>query len=192
MEPTRAADCGHGEDRARAARVTRIEDRAGHRTTWRIARWASEEDRRVNRTYSDDEALALFGAPQLTEVEGNCLLNEGMNELWTILCSSSGTKYDNATAQCGTGTSATAADPADSSLTAGVWKAMMASFPTYGTANKATWKSEFLSAEANQVWAEFSVRNGASADKMMNRKVSAQGTKVSGQVWELSLEITLS
>jgi hypothetical protein len=193
MEPiSKAADAGRGEDGARAVLTTRIEDRAHYRTTWRIARWASEEDRRVNRTYTEAEALALFGAAQMTEVQGNILLNEGMNQLWTILCSSGGTKYDNTNAQCGTGTSSTAENPADSALTAAVWKGMMATFPTYGTANKATWKSEFLSAEANQAWAEFSVRNGASADLMLNRKVSAQGTKSSGQVWELTLEITLS
>lgn len=193
MEPIKmAADAGRGEDGARTVLTTRIEDRAGHRTTWRIARWASEEDRRVNRTYTEAEALALFGAAQLTEIEGNILLNEGMNQLWTILCSSGGTKYDNTNAQCGTGTSATGETAADSALTAAVWKGMMTSFPTYGTANKATWKSEFLSAEANQAWNEFAVRNGSGADLMLNRKVSAQGTKTAGQVWELTLEITLS
>ena len=193
MEPTKmTADAGSGEDRARTVLTTRIEDRAGHRTTWRIARWASEEDRRVNRTYTEAEALALFGAAQRTEIEGNQVTDEGMNQLWTILCSSGGTKYDNATAQCGTGTSSTAEAYTDSSLTAAVWKGMMTSFPTFGTSRKATWKSEFLSAEANQAWNEFSVRNGASADLMLNRKVSAQGTKSSGQVWELTLEITIN
>lgn len=163
-----------------------------HKSVWRISRWASEEDKRAGRVYPDEEALRLFGARQFTEIDGNCLLNEGINELWTILCSSGGTKYDNTNAQLGVGTDNTAADPSDSSLTSGVWKAMEATYPTYGTSQKATWKSSFGSAEANQAWNEFSVRNGAVADKMLNRKVSAEGTKTAGQTWDLTLEITLS
>ena len=172
--------------------MDKIVETARHRTAWKVSRWASDEDRRAGRTYAEDEARRLFGAAQFTEVKGNILLNEGINQLWTILCSSGGTKYDSSNAQLGTGTSNTGEQATDSALTSGVWKGMMASYPTYGTSQKATWKSEFLSAEANQAWNEFSVRNGASADLMLNRKVSAQGTKTAGQVWELTLEITLS
>ena len=32
---------------------------------------------------------------------GNCLLNEGINEVFTLICSASGTKFDNANAQTG-------------------------------------------------------------------------------------------
>jgi hypothetical protein len=53
-------------------------------------------------------------------------------------------------------------------------------------------RSVFGSADANYAWNEFSVRNGATADKNMNRKVEAQGTKASGQTWTLDLQITLS
>jgi hypothetical protein len=63
-------------------------------------------------------------------------------------------------------------------------------FPTYGSSQLAVWKSTFLSADANNAWKEFSVRNGASADKNLNRKVSDQGTKTSGQTWILTLTIT--
>jgi hypothetical protein len=185
-------ETGQGRDRVQVAGSAMVQDQGKAKTTWRIRRWASEEDRRVCRTYTEEEALALFGAAQFTEIPGNLVLDEGMNQLWTILCSAGGTKYDNTNAQLGTGTSATGENYADSSLTAGVWKGMMVSFPTFGTSRKATWKSEFLSAEANQAWNEFSVRNGAGADIMLNRKVSAQGTKTAGQVWELTLEITFN
>jgi hypothetical protein len=163
-----------------------------YKTEWGINRYANEADRKARRVYSDDEAMRLFGAKQFSKIDGNLLLNEGINELFTLICSSSGTKYDNTNAQLGTGTSSTAADPADSALTAGVWKAMDVSYPTYGTSQQAVWKSTFGSSDANQAWNEFSVRNGASADKMLNRKVSAQGTKTAGQTWELTLTITLS
>lgn len=181
-----------GEDIGGARQTGHVHDAGGHRTIWGVARYASEEDRKAGRRYSLKEALRLFGAPQFTAVKGNLLLNEGINQLWTILCSSGGTKYDNANAQLGVGTGTGAAQATDSALTNGVWKGMMTSFPTYGTSQQAVWKSEFLSAEANQAWEEFSVRNGASADLMLNRKVESQGTKSSGQVWELTLTITLS
>ena len=162
------------------------------KTTFKIARWASENDRIMKVRYSDKEAKKLFGTKQFTKFEKNLLLNEGINELFTLICSATGTKFDNTNAQVGTGTSSTAADPTDSSLTSGVWKGMDVSYPTYGTSQKATWKGTYGSGDANQAWNEFSVRNGASADKMLNRKVSSQGTKVVGQTWELTIEISLS
>jgi hypothetical protein len=65
-------------------------------------------------------------------------------------------------------------------------------FPTYGTGQIATWRSTYAAGDANQAWNEFGVLNAATGGKLMNRKVSAQGTKVIGQVWELSLQIALS
>jgi hypothetical protein len=166
----------------------------GHITkTWKIDRWASEEDREKKVLYHPNYALEIFGRPQFSMIQGNVLLNEGINALFEKICSSSGTLWDNTNAQLGTGTSSTGEAATDTDLLAGgVWKGMMATFPTYGTSQKATWKSEFLSAEANQSWQEFSVRNGSGANKNLNRKTSNQGTKSSGQVWELTLDITLS
>jgi len=126
---------------------------------------------------------------------GNVMLNEGINELFTIICSSSsGTKYDNVNAQTGVGDGTVAEDPTQTDLqgTNKTYKGMTTGFPTYGTNQKAVWKSEYLENEANYAWNEFIVRNGPTAAKDLLRKVSSQGTKVSGQVWELSIELTLS
>ncbi len=125
---------------------------------------------------------------------GNLMLNEGINELFTLICSASGTKYDNTNAQTGVGdsTAAEAATQTDLQGANKTYKGMVAGFPTYGTGQKATWKSEYGGADANYAWQEFIVRNGATALKDILRKVSAQGTKTSGQIWELSVELTLS
>jgi len=150
---------------------------------WTITKYRNDKDYKAGKPY------------EVKKVEGNLMLNEGINELWTILCSSGGTKYDNTNAQLGVGDSSTAEDATQTDLQAAtnyLWKGMEASFPTYGSSQKATWKSSFGSTEANFAWNEFSVRNGATADKNLNRKVSSQGTKTSGQTWELTLEITLS
>jgi hypothetical protein len=150
---------------------------------WTITKYRNDEDYEASKPY------------EVKKFEGNVMLNEGINELWTILCSSGGTKYDNTNAQLGVGDSTTAEDATQTDLQAAVnklWKGMESGFPTYGSSQKATWKSSFGSTEANFAWNEFSVRNGATADKNLNRKVSSQGTKTSGQTWELTLEITLS
>lgn len=129
--------------------------------------------------------------------KGNLLLNEGINELWTIVASaSSGTKFDNSNAYLGVGDDTTTESASQTGLQAlsnKLYKAMDTGYPTYGTSQQATWRSTFGSAEANFNWREFTVANGNSdsADNL-NRKVSDQGTKASGQTWELSLTITLS
>jgi len=250
---------GIGIDNVAINRKVLLLERAFEHAIWKIGRWASEADKKAGKIYSKKEALKLFGVPQFTEFERNCLLNEGINEFWTILCSASGTKFDNANAQTGVGDSSTAEAATQTSLqavldktawvastayavgdyvrptsvdegslfvyectTAGtsgtaeptwpttdgttvtdntaVWTTrqrisavgMMASFPTYGTDQKALWKSSYDGNTANYAWNEFVVRNGATALKDICRKVSAQGTKALNQVWELSISISLS
>ena len=132
----------------------------------------------------------------VSAVRGNLALNEGLNELWTILCSAaSGTKFDNTNAELGIGDSDTAASATQTDLQAAVnyfWQGMDAGYPTYGTDQKAVWMATIGASDANYAWKEFSVRNGSSANKNLNRKISDQGTKTNGQVWELTLTITAS
>lgn len=172
--------------------IERMEESA----VWKVGRWASKEDKRKGIAYSDEEAARLFGAKQFTQIAGNCLLNEGINALFTHICSTNGAKWDNANACLGVGDSPVAEDSVHNGLQAVVnkfWKGMMAGFPTYGTSQKATWKSEFLGGEANYAWEEFTVVNAADdTGDNLNRKASPQGTKQVDQVWELSLEISLS
>lgn len=141
---------------------------------------------------AEGEAWAFDGSL----IPGNLLLNEGINEAWNLICAAGGTTaYNNANAQLGVGDSTTAAAATQTDLQAAtnkLYKGMEAGFPTSGSTQKATWKSSFGSSEANFAWQEFSLRNGATADKNLNRKVQAEGTKTSGQTWTLTLDITLS
>ena len=175
-------ELGKGMDRVGRSARQALQDDANHRTVWRIRKFASQEEYEKDNPY------------EVSEIKGNVLLNEGINELWTIVCSSGGTKYDNTNAQLGVGDDATAEDATQTGLLGSnqTWKGMDSGYPTYGTNQKATFKATFGADEANHPWREFSVRNGATADKNLNRKVSDQGTKASGQVWELTLSITLS
>ena len=126
--------------------------------------------------------------------EGNLLLNEGINELWTILCSAGGTKFDNTNAYIGVGDGTDAAAAGQTGLLGAnkTYKAMDGGYPTYGTDQKATWRATFGAAEGNHAWEEWTVANGGSdAAKNLNRKVEALGTKTTGS-WQFTVEISLS
>jgi hypothetical protein len=158
------------------------------RVEWGIRKFASDADFKAGKVM---EEVAF---------EGNIMLNEGINELWTLVCSGSGTKFDNGNAYLGVGDDSTAEgatqtglNPSGASGLSQLYKAMDVSYPTYGTLQKATWRATFAAGDANFAWQEFTVANGSSgASKNLNRKVSNQGTKTAGQVWELTLQITLS
>lgn len=184
-----------------------IQEKPNWYPEWTIRRFESTADLKAQRKadeefeildlYGEKEAIDLFGMPQTSKFEHNLLLNEGINELFTIICSaSSGTKFSNANAYIGVGDSSTAESASHTGLQASTNKlyvAMDGSYPTYGTSQKATWRSTYTSANGNFAWNEFTVANGNSDSSMnLNRKVSSQGTKQSGQTWEISLEITMS
>ena len=186
---------GKGTDKVAVAGQVSILEKAFEKAVWKITRFASEADKLANKVYSKAEALKLFGAEQFSTVERNLLLNGGINNLLTLVAGTGGTKYDNATAFIGVGDSSTAAVATQTGLQAATNKAyaaMATSFPTYGTSQKATWKSSFDASTGNFAWEEFIVCTSNAGANALNRKVSAQGTKTSGQVWEVTLEITLS
>ena len=152
---------------------------------WKIRKWDSQD--KFDKNELPDN---------IVDFEPNGLLNEGINELFTVLCSSGGTKFDNSNANLGVGDSSTAFVATQTGLQAStnkLYKAMDATFPTYGTSQQAIWQSTFQSADANFAWNEFTVSNtNSDTGKNLNRLVSSQGTKISGQVWQLTLTITLS
>lgn len=162
----------------------KLSEGLSYKTLWTIRKFANEEEHAKDNPF------------EVSTIENNMLLNEGINMLWTLVCSSSGTKFDNANAYLGVGDSSAAESATQTGLQATTnkyYKAVDASYPTYGTSQKATWRATFSGSEANFAWQEFTVANGNSdAAVNLNRKVSNQGTKISGQVWELTLEISLS
>lgn len=159
-----------------------IKEKVRLKRRWIIEKFASQADFEAHNSYEKNI------------VNHNILVNEGINEVWTILCSAGGTDFDNTNAYLitGTGVGAAAAGDTEATFTAGVAKAMEAGYPTYGTSQKATWRSVFAAGDANQAWAEFGVMNASTGGKLLNRLVSAQGTKIAGQVWQLTFEISLS
>ena len=151
------------------------------------------------KKFTGSLALQLDTPYSISRFGGNAMLNSGIDELWTIVASENlGTKFDSLHAYLGVGNDSTDVDPTQTGLNpsgggATAYASMDNGFPTYGTLQLATWRATFDSSTANFAWREFTIANGnSSAAKSLNRKVSPQGIKVSGQIWQLTLEITLS
>jgi hypothetical protein len=146
-------------------------------------------------------------AEECAEIQGNMLLNEGIQRLMdmtmiaTVVTNQTATNpWSNANAFTGVGTSGTAEAATQTDLqAAGFYKAMNATYPNR-TNQTVSFQSDFTGAEANQVWGEWSISasaTGASGAGFttgttnLNRKVAALGTKSSG-TWTLTAQITFS
>lgn len=145
----------------------------------------------------DDVEKYLAGLPfDVSHWEGNLLLNEGIQAIWNIIAGLSVvTLFNSANAYLGVGDSSTAAAASQTALQAStnkLYKAMYSGYPQR-TNQTITFRSEFLSGEANFHWYEYTVANGNSDSGVnLNRAVSDQGTKQSGQVWTLDVQITIT
>ena len=171
-----------------------IEEKATMKKKWTIRRYNSHQDfldGKLSETIIDGAGKELPGE---SVFEGNVLLNEGIAELLLLLTGGTATAYNNANSYLGVGESTTAAAASQTGLSGSskTYKGMETSYPSI-SGQTVTFRAVFESADANNVWQEFTVVN-ASTDTgdNLNRKVSDQGTKASGQTWTLDLAITFS
>jgi hypothetical protein len=194
-------DRGRGRDLANVRPIVRVVDHGLWNPNWSVHKFREHRGRVFKAAHIEGlpieyllENFELIESP--LRFPGNCLLNEGINELWTLVAGTGATKFDNGNAYIGVGDSATAADASQTGLQASSnkkYNAMDASYPTYGSSQKVTHRSTFASGDANFVWNEITVANGNSdASKNLNRKVQSMGTKVSGTSWVATHETTLS
>lgn len=146
---------------------------------------------------------AFVGEPEeCTEIQGNLLLNEGIQRLMdmTMIATLTGTGWNNANAFLGVGASSTAEAATQTDLqTTPFYKAMNATFPSRSS-QTSSFQSDFTTTEANIVWNEWSISSGATSASgagftvgttNLNRKVASLGTKASG-TWTLTAQETLS
>jgi len=158
-------------------------ERGKLKALWTIRRFKSEEDHKKNKPF------------KISKVEKNLFLNEGIDAIWTLVCGGTATAFDATNAYIGVGNGTTAAAATDTGLvgTSFLYKGMDSGYPTFGSGQAATFRATFTGTEANFAWQEFTVANGSTnADINLNRLVSNQGTKTSGQVWEITLELSIS
>jgi hypothetical protein len=164
----------------------------------------------IEEGISSEMLRLIIGEAEIVEVvEGNLLLNEGIQRLEdlsmiaTVLSNQvAGNPWSNGNAFLGVGDSSTAEAATQTELQAATnrfYKAMNATFPSRSS-QTVTFQSDFTSAEANYVWAEWAIAAGAttasgsgftSGTTNLNRKVAALGTKSTG-TWTLSAQLTLA
>lgn len=171
-----------------------IQEKFNYQTRWMIRRFA------------DDAAVAAGTPtpvvdadgnelPAISEIDGNLLLNEGIALLLDLLIGAGGTAYNNANSYIGVGDSSTAESASQTGLQASTnktYKVMQATYPSR-SAQTVTWRSVFASGDANYAWNEFTIVNASSdTGTNLNRKVSSQGTKASGQTWTVDVTVTIS
>lgn len=152
----------------------------------------------------------LVGPPEETvEIQGNLLLNEGLQRLQDLTMIATvtsnqvaGNPWSNANAFLGVGDSSTAEAATQTELQAATnrfYKAMNATFPSRVN-QTVSFQSDFTTTEANYVWNEWSVAAGATTASgsgfttgttNLNRKVASLGTKTTG-TWTLTGQVTLS
>jgi hypothetical protein len=150
---------------------------------FQITRFRSDADVRTGRPY-------LVGKPFQ-----NIFVNVGLAAAWNLVTAQGGTAFSNANANLGVGDSSTAPAVAQTDLQAAtnkLRKAMNATYPVAPVNGLEQWQSDFTGAEANYSWQEFAIFNAAAAGTMLNRSISNQGTKTSGQTWRLTYSFTLS
>ncbi|HSW37858.1 MAG TPA: hypothetical protein VLL97_00025 [Acidobacteriota bacterium] len=163
--------------------MNEIKDKSRYQTLWTIRKYANDADYAAGRPF------------ETARIDGNVMLNEGIGEHIDLLCGIGGTAFSNANAYIGVGDSDTAAAASQTALQAEtnkLFKAMESGYPQRSN-QTVTFRSVYGSADANYAWKEFTVSNSNSdAGKNLNRKVSDQGTKASGQTWTVDLSITFS
>lgn len=146
---------------------------------------------------SIEDAVRLMDAVKVEKVEvnGNILLIEGANFIWRAVRGDTGLTYFNeANSYIGVGDGTASASASQTGLqgTNKFYKKVDAGYPTI-TDNKITFRATFGGTEANFAWNEWTVANGPSdAAINLNRKVESLGTKSSGTMWILQVELSLT
>lgn len=141
---------------------------------------------------AEAEFYRLFQPFEVKNFKGNCLLQEGINQMFSLICGVPSYPYDNANSLIGVGDGTAIATPNQTALAGGTYSfaAMETGFPSLG-AQAARFKSSFGAAIANHAWYEWTIVNGTVSDKNMNRKAENLGVKASG-TWTLEVSVTLS
>jgi hypothetical protein len=177
-----------------------IVDRIGWKSRWSIARFKDPNGdiaRMLQSGARVDDLITRFpnSFQGVEEFEGNVALNEGLQALIDLIAGTgTQTPWNAANARLGVGDSNAAENPSQTGLqgTNKAFKGMDSGYPVR-TDQTCEWRATFGPTEANFSWQEFTVVNAADdSGKNLNRKVADKGTKVSGETWTLSLQITFS
>ena len=190
-------DKGIGTDLAvMGAHLPKVENGKWH-CKWRVEKFFDTDEHEIAGKIPDE----------VFEDEGNLLMNGGVSCLWeALLGNGTGTAaqtltyFNNGNAYIGVGDSSTAAAATQTDLQAAsntTRQGMASTYPQHtdgiiSGSQTITFQAVFGSGSANYTWAEWGIFNGSSGGRMLNRAVSAMGTKASGSTWTITATITIS
>lgn len=149
------------------------------------------------RRFADGKMLAENRPYNVSRDEGNVGLNEGIQLLWDMAIGlvpvTSG--FHSGAARVGVGSCSGVEAATDTGLWSGHgYRAMDAGYPIR-SGQACAWRGTFAGEEANALWNEFTVAR-ASGDAAgvthLFHKNSFQGTKISGQSWELTCQVNMA
>jgi len=204
------ADKLRGVESVFTRRVLLLNDGVKHRSTLTIYKF-KDEDGKVEEMLKKgvtQEFIAEHFPERLIAVRrfkgpfwnraGNLCLNSGIQGFEKMISglSSPPNAWSSTYAYLGVGDSTTAAAATQTDLQASTnytYVAMSSSYPSQSS-QTLSWQASFGSSSANYAWNEFVISNASSkgSGTCINRLVSSQGTKTSGQTWVLTVSITWS
>jgi hypothetical protein len=152
-----------------------------HATTIiKVTKYKSREDYEKGKPYA------------VVEKKGNLVLASGMNAIWNLVTGANSSHYDNTNTYIGVGDSNTAANENQTDLLGSnkTYKQCYEGFPVAAGKSFIAF-AIFAESEANHAWNEFVVKNNTT-NVCLNRGVQSFGTKTSGEVWPMQIEIQLS
>jgi len=173
------------------------------KTEWIIDRFKDPDgvaEKMLRRGLSVDEVKDILSERYVGQerIQGNVALNEGLQQLIDIIIAADNEatkkRWGSTNAYIGVGNSNQAEVPGDTGLI-GASKAYMpmdGTFPSRA-GQVASWRSTFGSGDANFAWEEYTVINESTdAGQNLNRKTASKGTKVAGETWTMTVNITFS
>jgi hypothetical protein len=176
-----------------------LAERLFYKTRWIIRRYLNEEmyEKGISTEVPDVKGPVGAMLPAESVIEGNKLLNSGIAAIEDLICGiAAPVKWDAGNAEIGVGDNATAANETQTGLLAAAgnqaYNTCTATYPSRANTTL-TWQAAFTGAVANYSWQEFTVTNkNNNTGNSINRVANNQGTKINGQVWTVSLQLTLS
>lgn len=122
------------------------------------------------------------------------IVTTGKNFIVNKLTGESNNPLTNANCYIGVGTSNAAAAVGNTSLTGEVRAKCDSGYPQAPSGSTGTvtvvYRATFASDVANQAWNEWGIFNAASGNQMLNRVVTNNGVKASGQTWVFTITVT--
>ncbi|MGA2386971.1 MAG: hypothetical protein ABSG33_10620 [Candidatus Bathyarchaeia archaeon] len=189
-----------GHEKVSVAAHAAASEKAAWMARWTIQKFVGDFPGMTPREIMDSGVKPY----ESLELEGNCLLNCGINSIIWKAVNGGLTSPLNATYGCiGVGDSTTAASASQTGLQASsnyLW--VVATSVTVGSSQQMVVVANFSSGQANYVWNEIcagvapSGLPSASAappgsGTALNRLVSTMGTKASGTTWTATLTVSL-